>query len=139
MRHILLLLPLSLLLPGCILSRRTLNEPLHAERFASLVPGRTSAKETVDRLGAPTEVVQLGKRTAYRYDFTTEKGASLFLLLFNVVNSDTRADRAWVFFDENEMLTHVAASLRANDASYAMPWQIVRAGEPKAAAAQTAR
>lgn len=138
MRQLLLVLPLAFLLPACILARQTQNEPLHADRFASLVPGKTTAGETVAILGAPTEVVQLGKRTAYRYDYTVTKDAGLFLLLVNFGNSDTRADRAWVFFDSEERLTHVATSLHGIDASYSMPWQDVRDRDDEQQAASPA-
>jgi hypothetical protein len=126
MRNLILLALLTVLLPGCLLSRKTQNEPLHGAALAQLVPGRTTAKEAVALLGAPTEVVQLGKRTAYRYDHARTKDAGLVLILVNFYNSDTRADRAWVFFDENDVLTHFAASLHADQASWAMPWQSVR-------------
>ena len=126
MRQLLLVLPLVFLFPSCVLSRQTQNEPLHADRFAKLVPGTTTAKQTVEILGAPTEVVQLGRRTAYRYDYTVKKDAGLVLFLVNFFNSDTRADRAWVFFDSEELLTHVATSMHGLDASYSMPWQEVR-------------
>jgi hypothetical protein len=126
MRQLLFVLCLSTLLPGCILARHTNNEPIHADRIARLVPGKTTAKEAVEILGAPTEVVQLGKRTAYRYDHSVTKDTGVVLFLINVFNSDTRADRAWVFFDEHEILTHVAGNLHAADASYALPWQSVR-------------
>ncbi len=126
MRQFLFVLPLTFLLPGCLLSRQTQNEPLHADRFAALVPGTTTAKQTVEILGAPTDVVQLGRRTAYRYEFTVAKDSGLVLFLVNFFNSDTRADRAWVFFDSEELLTHVAVSLHGIDASYSMPWQEVR-------------
>jgi hypothetical protein len=117
---------MSALLPGCVLSRRTQNEPLRAESIAQLVPGKTTAMEAVALLGAPTEVVQLGKRTAYRYDHARTKDTGLVLIVLNMFNSDTRADRAWVFFDENEVLTHAAASLKAHEASWALPWQSIR-------------
>ena len=126
MRQLLLFVSLSVLLSGCILSRRTNNEPVHQDRISALVPGKTTAREAVEILGAPTEVVQLGKRTAYRYDHTVTKDAGLVLFVLNVFNSDTRADRAWVFFDERETLTHIACNLHAIDASYALPWQSVR-------------
>ncbi len=126
MRQFLLLAALSIALPGCLLSKQTQNEPLHAERIAHLVPGTTTAKEVVELLGAPTEVVQLGKRTTYRYDYTATKNTGLWLIAVYLSNSDTRADRAWVFFDEHEVLTHVASSLHADEASYAMPWNSAR-------------
>ena len=126
MRQFILLVTLSIALQGCYLARQTQNDPLHAERIARLVPGTSTAKEVVEVLGAPTEVVQLGRRTAYEYDYTATKDTGLSLLVVWLRNTDTRADRAWVFFDEHEVLTHVASSLHASDASYALPWQSVR-------------
>jgi outer membrane protein assembly factor BamE (lipoprotein component of BamABCDE complex) len=126
MRQLLVILTLTLLLPGCYLARQTQNDPLRADQIASLTPGTSTAKDVVTALGAPTEVVQLGRRAAYRYDYTARKDTGVLLLVVGVFNSDTRADRVWVFFDENELLTHVASSLRADDARYALPWQKIR-------------
>src|SRR5690349_15764356 len=123
MRQLILIAALAVALPGCYLARQTQNDPLHTDRIASLVPGTSTAKDVVVALGAPTEVVQLGKRSAYRYDYTETKDTGVLLLVVGLFNSDTRADRAWVFFDEHDILTHVASSLRAADASYALPWQ----------------
>lgn len=123
MRHSLLLVMLALGSSSCFVARRTTNEPLVAANLAQLIPGTTTAKQTVELLGAPTEVIQLGKRSAYRYDHTLTKDTGVFLIVVGFFNSDARADRAWVFFDENEVLTHVASELKAEQAVYQMPWQ----------------
>ena len=120
--HVLLAAGLALLLPSCLLSRSTTNEPLRAKAIAALAPGETTAEEVVEALGAPTEVVQLGHRSAYRYDATTVKQAGLWVLLVGFLNTDTRSDRLWVFFDEQGVLTHHGATLSADDAQWALPW-----------------
>lgn len=117
-----LIIPLVMLLSGCFIARDSLNEPLKGGDINDLRPGVTTAKEVVGKLGAPTDVVQLGRRSAYRYDFTNRKRAGLFLLVANFINDDTRSDRLWVFFNEDEILTHAGATLNGNDATYAMPW-----------------
>lgn len=117
------LLTLLLLAPACAITRRTDNEPLEAIALQSLRPGVTTASEVVGLLGAPVDVVQLGKRSAYRYEFTTTKRAGVFLIVLGLLNEDTRADRAWVFFDENQVLTHSGVTLSGHDPEYAMPWQ----------------
>jgi len=66
--------------------------------------------------------VQLWKQSAYRYESTTTKDAGLWLLVVGLFNSDAHADRAWVFFDEQGLLTHVGATLAADEAEYALPW-----------------
>ena len=40
-----------------------------------------------------------------------------------LVNQDTRADRAWLFFDEAGVLQYAGRTLQAENAEYAMPWQ----------------
>lgn len=122
MRKLLALLLIAWLASSCFLSRRTTHEPLDAARIAELVPGHSTAKDVVELLGAPTEVVQLGKRSAYRFDATVAKDAGLWLLILGLYDSDTRSDRLWVFFDEHEVLTHVGATLSADHADYSLPW-----------------
>ena len=117
---------LSLLsLPGCIMARQSDNEPLDAARIAQLVPGKTTAKEVVDLLGAPTEVVQLHKRSAYHYEHTVTKHSGLIMLVLNFGHSDARSDRLWVFFDENDKLMAVGNTLASHHTQYAMPWENV--------------
>jgi hypothetical protein len=110
-----------LVLPGCFFSNRQVNRELELEHFSRLEPGRSTAKDAVEILGAPTEVVQLGRRTAYRYDHTHTKEAGLWLVLLFLHGTDVQSDRAWLFFDENDVLTHVGTTLEADRARYAIP------------------
>lgn len=119
------ILLLSLLCSACVMGRGSENEPLDPQLIERLQPGKTTAKEVVDLLGAPTEVVQLYKRSAYRYDHVTTKYAGLILLVVNFGNIDARTDRLWVFFDENQVLYSVGKSLTAHRTQYAMPWEDV--------------
>ncbi|GDY01846.1 hypothetical protein LBMAG49_11750 [Planctomycetota bacterium] len=93
--------------------------------MATLKPGTTTAKEVVERLGAPTDIVQLGRRVAYRYDASVTKSAGLVLILFNMFGQDTRTDRVFVFFDEKDVLTHYGATFAVHRTQYALPWQNV--------------
>jgi hypothetical protein len=76
----------------------------------------------VEILGAPSRIVQLGNRSAYEYEHTQGKTTGVFLLLFATVHQDTRADRAWLFFDEDDVLTHLGTTLEADGATWGMPW-----------------
>ena len=118
---VLLSLPL---LHGCLVARTGVNDPIARESVESLRPGM-SATDVVAALGAPVEVVQLGRRSAYRFDHSKRKRAGLFLLLVGFFNEDTREDRVWAFFDENDVLTHLGATLDADETRYAMPWSDV--------------
>ena len=112
----------ALCLPGCFLARVQDNEPLDPARLASLEPGVTRAAEAVALLGAPAQVVNLEGRSAYRYEHARSKRAGLFLLVVGFFNDDTRTDRAWLFFDQRDVLTHYGATFEAGGAAYAMPW-----------------
>ena len=120
-----ILVTLACILPlqSCFVARHSTNEPLDIHRVRSLTPGKTTAKECVETLGAPTDVVQLGKRFAYRYDHTLNKGAGLFLIVVALFNEDARQDRVWLFFDENSVLSHVGATFTAHRPQYSMPWE----------------
>ena len=121
-------LPLVLALalaPSCFVSRTMVNEPLRRAEIDRLVPGQTKAADVVAILGAPNEVVQLGSRTAYRYDFSILKRAGFTIIVLTFLNEDTRTDRVWLFFDKDDLLTHLGSTLEAKDARYAMPWQDV--------------
>lgn len=131
MPRTLVLLPL--LLGACAFARQETNAPLDATVVATLVPGTTTAREVVERLGAPTEVVQLGRRTAYRFDASITKSTALILLLFNMASQDTRSDRVWTFFDENDVLTHYGATFAVHRTQYALPWEDVHEPEDNAA------
>ena len=111
------------LAPGCFISRSTVNEPIRRPALEGFVPGTTTAPEVVAALGAPNEVVQLGTRTAYRYDFTVDKQAGFSIIVLTFLNDDLRSDRVWFFFDSKDVLTHAGSTFQAKNASFDMPWQ----------------
>ncbi len=124
---------LALVVPtGCAIGRMSVNEPLDARAIEPFEPGVTTAAEVVDALGAPSDVVQLGRRSAYRYDSQVAKGTGLVLLIVNFGHMDSRSDRVWVFFDEDDRLTHVAGTFATHRTRYALPWSDVH--DPKRAA-----
>ncbi|HJO27605.1 MAG: hypothetical protein CMK00_09165 [Planctomycetes bacterium] len=110
-----------LLTPACFMAHGTVNEPLDGEALASLTPGASTAGDVVRVLGAPTEVVQLGRRSAWRYEHADTKEAGLFLVVVFLHGTDTRSDRSWLFFDEEEVLTHMGVTLGAQGSEYSLP------------------
>jgi hypothetical protein len=113
---------LFLLTPSCLLSQSKVNEPLDAERMAQLVPGESDADDVLAVLGAPSDVVQLGKRSAWRYDRSRSKGTGLLLIVFNMHMSDSKEDRIWAFFDEADRLTHIGGTFEADDVEYGLTY-----------------
>ena len=121
MRNPTLLLLALLVTPGCFLSNSSRHRELSTDGLAALQPGATTAREAVGLLGAPVEVVQLGRRTAYRYDYAKEKQAALFLILLGLRGVDSTEDRAWLFFDEADVLTHFGTTFEAEEVEYVLP------------------
>ncbi len=114
---------LLVITPSCFVSRDKLNTPLDHVLVAKLVPGTSTADDVLDLLGAPSEVVQLGRRSAWRYDYSQGKRAAFTVFIVTLVNSDIKQDRVWVFFDEDDTLTNVGGTYEAKDAEYKMPFQ----------------
>jgi len=118
----LLALALCGLLGGCFLTRTTVNEPLPVAAVEGLQVGTSSSADVLEALGAPTDVIQLGSKSAWRYDFGASKRAAFSILIVSFLNEDTRADRVWVFFDEAGVLSNIGSTFEGKDAVYAMPW-----------------
>ena len=106
---------------GCFVSRQALNYGYDPAGLSALEPGASTAAEVVSALGAPAEVVMLGQRSAYRYERAINKRAGLSLLVLTMIGEDSRADRVWVFFDENDVLSHVAVNLASQQSNYGLP------------------
>lgn len=117
-----LALAACLLLTGCFLSRNNVNVPLRPQRMASLQPGVATQADVIAALGAPNDVVQLGLRSAWRYDHTIEKRAGLTLIVVTMLNSDVQQDRIWIFFDEQGVLSCAGSTLDSDKAVYELPW-----------------
>lgn len=120
-KPLLSLVAVLLLLPACVYSQGNRHQSLDPELIEALEPGESTARDVVNALGAPTEVVQLGRRSAYRYDASVSKQVGLFLIFVALHGGDTQEDRAWFFFDEDDLLTHRAATLAAGDADFLLP------------------
>ena len=116
------LLTLLLLLPACFSTRATVNQRLVSEVAAQIGPGMPAA-EVVELLGAPTDIVQLGHRVAYLYEFEQSKMTGFLVAVVGFINTDTRSDRVWVFLGPGGTeVTHVASSFDADKARSEMPW-----------------
>ena len=116
-----LLACLPLLAASCFLSESTINQELDPQKVAAIEPGVTTALEVAAALGAPDEVVQLTNRSAWHYQHLHEKQSALFLIVFAARGVDTQVDRVWVFFDEDDVVTHVGSSFRADQAEFGLP------------------
>ncbi len=107
---------------GCFFARTDVHQPISRDVVVSLEPGTHTAADVVERLGAPIEVVQLGHRSAYKYEYRRNKMTGAFLLVVGLQGVDQRSDRVWVFFDEQDRLTHVASSFEAENSEFELPF-----------------
>ena len=111
-----------LFLTACFIGRSSKNEPISPTAIAQLVPGTTTALQVVESFGAPVDIVQLGRRSAYLFHHSVERNTGFLVIVVGLYNEDIRSDRLWVFFDEQGVLTHYGATLAADRARRAMPW-----------------
>lgn len=134
--------------PGCILGRVRDEAPLDPDAVRAIEPGRTTKRDVVALLGAPTyvndriglrlvgrpdvldgggagplidELVRSPLDHSYTYEHTETKSASLYLLVLSFTNTETRRDRVVVFFDERGVVSHVGVTLDAGSAEFRLP------------------
>ena len=108
-------------LPGCFFSRSQTNPELSPELASQIIPAQSTAADVTELLGAPNEVVQLGLRTAWRYEHTVEKQSAAFLVFLGLRGVDTQSDRVWVFFDSEGNVTNIGTQFQASEAEYDVP------------------
>jgi hypothetical protein len=132
--------------PGCIYGRARDDRPLDPARLASIQVGKSTKRDVVDILGAPTYVNdRLGFRVlapqggpqagsvpaplvdelvrqpldhSYTYVFTDTKSTSLYLLVVSFTNQETHYDRAVFFFDEKGIVTHMGVTLDSKQGEF---------------------
>lgn len=109
---------LLLTLGACYMGQATTDRNIDPGAVAQLQPGTSNASDVVALLGAPNQVVELGDKSAWLYESRNTKHMGLWLVVFGAYGADTQADRCWVFFDADGTLTHVGASLHADQAEY---------------------
>lgn len=120
MRRALIPAALALALPSCFLSESEVDQALDAKAIATIQPG-ASAADVSRALGAPTRVVELGQGSAWLYEHVVEKQAAAFFLVLGLRGVDSQADRCWVFFNADNVVTHIGATLQADQADYDVP------------------
>jgi hypothetical protein len=132
--------------PGCIYGRARDDRPLDPARLLSIQVGKSTKRDVVEILGAPTfvndrlgfrvlapqggpqagsvpaplvdELVRQPLDHSYTYVFSDTKSTSLYLLIVSWTNQETHYDRAVFFFDEKGVLTHMGVTLDAPNGEF---------------------
>ncbi len=114
---------LVFLLQSCVmLGKQKDYYPFDTSGLDKLIPGKSTAAEVTELLGAPSKVVKLSNGNAYRYKRTLSKGTGLWLVLLTFGNYDERYDQIVIFFDKNDVMTHYGVTLDAHKAAYGLPF-----------------
>ena len=122
-REFLFILLLVFFLQSCVvLGTRKDYYPFDTSRLNELIPGKSTAAEVTELLGAPSKVVKLSNGNAYRYKRTLSKGTGLWLVLLTFGNYDEHHDQIVIFFDKNDVMTHYGVTLDAHKAAYGLPF-----------------
>jgi len=72
--------------------------------------GTTTQSEVLDRLGPPSQLINLDTQVVFYYLARENKGSGQIFIVWNRVNDVNRYDRAIFFFDRSGVLQDVAYS-----------------------------
>ena len=123
LREPLCILLLAVSLQSCVmLAKNKEYYPFDTSKLDMLIPGKTTAAEVTQVLGAPSTIVKLSSGNAYIYRHSVSKGTGLWLVIFTFGNYDKRKDQMVLFFDKNDVMTHYGVTLDSHKAGYGLPF-----------------
>ena len=124
-RSILLLVGLSLLVNGCVLSRGRVGNPIQEESLKQIEKGISNKDLVVSLLGAPDRII-VGNdkdKEIFHYYYYDGKSPGLILLVFNIISVNVRSDNLYVFFDRQGLVQDVIYGKRTQEVDFTLrPW-----------------
>ena len=122
-REILFVLLLMFFLQSCAgWAKNKDYHPFDASGLDKLIPGKSTAAQVTEILGAPSEIVKLSNGNAYTYRRSLSKGTGLWLLIVSFGNYEKHYDQIVIFFDKKNIMTHSGITLDAHKAAYGLPF-----------------
>jgi len=122
-REILFVLLLVFFLQSCAgWAKNKDYHPFDASGLDKLIPGKSTAAQVTEILGAPSEIVKLSNGNAYIYRRSLSKGTGLWLLIVSFGNYDVHYDQIVIFLDKKNIMTHHGVTLDAHKATYGLPF-----------------
>jgi len=116
------------LLPSCaVLGRQQIDHRISPDAVSRVQKGM-SKEDVVATLGAPQEIIFSHKEHdplrehAYVYTHKTTLYTAISLAILTFGNMDQKNDRVVVFFDDDQTVAFVGASLHAGNAAYGFPF-----------------
>lgn len=120
---VLLLVGLSLLINGCVLSRGRVGNPIQEESLSQLEKGITKKESVVTLLGAPDRIIIGNDKEIFQYYYYDGKSPGLILLVFNILSVNVRSDNLYVFFDRQGIVQDVIYGKRTPEVDFTIrPW-----------------
>lgn len=120
---VLLLIGLSLLINGCVLSRGRVGNPIQEESLSQIEKGITKKESVVTLLGAPDRIIVGNDKEIFQYYYYDGKSPGLILLVFNILSVNVRSDNLYVFFDRQGIVQDVIYGKRTPEVDFTIrPW-----------------
>jgi hypothetical protein len=108
---------------GCaIFGRGKEFKPFDENSLKEVTAGKTTAAEVTRLFGPPNQIVRLSNGNAYLYERSIQKATGLWLVLLSFGNWDRQYDRMVFFINNDDLVTHIGCSFKAETASYGMPF-----------------
>lgn len=122
-RSILLLVGVSLLISGCVLSRGRVGNPIQEESLKQIEKGVSKKDLVVSLLGAPDRIIVGNDKEIFQYYYYDGKSPGLILLVFNIISVNVRSDNLYVFFDRQGLVQDVIYGKRTQEVDFTLrPW-----------------
>ena len=122
-RLILLLVGVSLLINGCVLSRGRVGNPIQEENIQKIEKGVSNKESVVTHLGAPDRIIIGNDKEIFQYYYYDGKSPGLILLVFNIISINVRSDNLYVFFDRQGLVQDVIYGKRTQEVDFTLrPW-----------------
>ena len=120
---VLLLVGLSLLINGCVLSRGRVGNPIQEESISQIEKGISKKESVVTLLGAPDRIIVGNDKEIFQYYYYDGKSPGLILLVFNILSVNVRSDNLYVFFDRQGIVQDVIYGKRTPEVDFTIrPW-----------------
>lgn len=120
---VLLLVGVSLLINGCVLSRGRVGNPIQEESLSQIEKGSSKKELVVTLLGAPDRIVVGNDKEIFHYYYYDGKSPGLILLVFNILSVNVRSDNLYVFFDKQGIVQDVIYGKRTPEVDFTLrPW-----------------
>lgn len=122
-KSVLLLIGISLVLNGCVLSRGRVGNPIQEENLSQIEKGISKKDSVVTLLGAPDRIIVGNDKEIFQYYYYDGKSPGLILLVFNILSVNVRSDNLYVFFDRQGIVQDVIYGKRTPEVDFTLrPW-----------------